>query len=204
MNETENEHETAAEDAPQVDAGTETENADGAPAEDAETLSAQLDDLCDRLLRAVADADNTRKRAEKDVRDTREYAVSAFAKDMLDVADNLSRALTSVDMDNASEDMKALVEGVSMTERSLLSKMERHGVVKIDPAPGDAFDPHQHQAVAQIPSDQATGKIASVMQTGFVIGSRTLRAAMVAVSSGPAGGSEPPADETGGNLDVKA
>ena len=89
-----------------------------------------------------------------------------------------------------------------MTEKSLLSKMERHGGKMIDPAPGDVFDPNRHQAVAQIPSDQPSGKIASVMQTGFVIGDRTLRAAMVAVSAGQPGGN--PTGDAGGNLDVKA
>ena len=84
--------------------------------------------------------------------------------------------------------------------------MERHGVKKVDPAPGEAFDPHIHQAVAQIPSDQPAGRIASVMQTGFVIGTRTLRAAMVAVSAGQAqtGPGDDGKGETGGNVDVKA
>ncbi len=184
-----------------------------APAETAdetvERLGGELDMLRDRLLRAVADTENTRKRAEKEVRDTREYAVSNFAKDMLDVADNLSRAIAAVDKDaleTASDAMKNLVDGVAMTERALLSKMERHGVKKVDPAPGEAFDPHVHQAVAQIPSDQPAGRIASVMQTGFVIGTRTLRAAMVAVSAGQAqpGSGDDGNGETGGNVDVKA
>lgn len=191
------------------------ENAEAAeaPAETAdetvERLGGELDLLRDRLLRAVADTENTRKRAEKEVRDTREYAVSNFAKDMLDVADNLSRAIAAVDQDaleTASDAMKNLVDGVAMTERALLSKMERHGVKKVDPAPGEAFDPHVHQAVAQIPSDQPTGRIASVMQTGFVIGTRTLRAAMVAVSAGQPqpGPGDDGNGETGGNVDVKA
>lgn len=185
-------------DAPQTESAAET----------VERLDGELDTLRDRLLRAVADADNTRKRAEKEVRDTREYAVSSFAKDMLDVADNLSRAVAAVDeaaLAEASEPLKNLVDGVMMTERALLSKMERHGVKKVDPEPGEAFDPHLHQAVAQIPSDQAAGKIAAVMQTGFVIGSRTLRAAMVAVSAGqPAAGGGDKPEEPGGNVDVTA
>jgi len=177
------------------------------PEDRIEVLGTQLDDLRDRLLRAVADADNTRKRADKEVKDTRDYAVSSFAKDMLDVADNLSRALATVDetaMADAPEEFKNLVDGVAMTERVLVSKMERHGVKKIDPQPGESFDPHVHQAVAQIPSDQPSGKIASMMQTGFVIGSRTLRAAMVAVSSGPAADDTPTPGDTGSNLDMKA
>lgn len=172
-------------------------------------LQAEIEKLQDKMYRAVAEADNTRKRAEKEVRDTREYAVSGFAKDMLDVADNLQRALAAVDettLDTASEAMKNLVEGVAMTERALISKMERHGVTKVDPDAGSAFDPHVHQAVAQIPSEHAAGTIAAVMQTGFVIGGRTLRAAMVAVSAGPATGNPggDPGSEPGGSVDVKA
>jgi molecular chaperone GrpE len=181
-------------------------------------LTAEMDLLRDRFLRAVADAENTRKRADKEIKDTRDYAVSSFAKDMVEVADNLERALAALDpssLDTASEAMKTLVEGVAMTERALLTKMERHGVKKIDPELGNGFDPHVHQAVAQIPSEHTNGTIAAVMQTGFVIGSRTLRAAMVAVSSGPATasagdgtpGETNPGDtqgETGGNIDLKA
>ena len=209
MSDTENtKSETGAEDAAP---GTEAhENASGtnnseAPGEDAiAKLTAELDAMRDKLLRALAEAENTRRRAEKEVKDSRDYSVSNFAKDMLDVADNLSRAVGSVDattLDGVPDAVKNLVEGVAMTEKAMLSKMERHGVKKVDPEPGDAFDPHRHQAVAQIPSDQPAGRIASVMQTGFVIGDRTLRAAMVAVSAGsPAAGGD-----TGGNgVDVTA
>ncbi len=170
-------------------------------------LTAELDSMRDKLLRALAEAENTRRRAERDVADARSYAVSSFAKDMLDVSDNLSRAVGSVDeaaLADVPDAVKNVVEGVAMTEKALISKMERHGVKKVDPPPGDTFDPHKHQAVAQIPSDQGAGKIAAVMQTGFVIGERTLRAAMVAVSSGPAAGGADAAGGSGGNVDMKA
>lgn len=170
-------------------------------------LNAELEATRDRLLRSVAEADNTRKRAEKEVRDAREYSVSKFAEDMLDISDSLSRAVAAVDEDtiaNASEPMKNLIDGVAMTERSMLAKMERHGVRKVDPQPGDVFDPHLHQAVAQIPSDQPAGLIAAAMQTGFTISGRTLRAAMVAVSSGQATSDTPPSSEPGGQVDLKA
>lgn len=177
--------------------GPEAESAAGegetTPEEAIARLTAELDSMRDKLLRALAEAENTRRRAEKEVKDTRDYAVSSFAKDILDVADNLSRAVGAVDettLEDAPDAVKNLVEGVAMTEKALLSKMERHGVKKVDPAPGDAFDPHRHQAVAQIPSDHPNGRIASVMQTGYVIGDRTLRAAMVAVSAGGSGGGE--------------
>jgi molecular chaperone GrpE len=210
MSDTENTPSNETE-APDLAAEADAANSEAAAPE--ADLTAEMDLLRDRFLRAVADAENTRKRADKEVKDTRDYAVSSFAKDMVEVADNLERALAAVDqssLDTASEAMKTLVEGVAMTERALLSKMERHGVKKIDPDLGSGFDPHVHQAVAQIPSDHANGTVAAVMQTGFVIGSRTLRAAMVAVSAGPA--SAAPADgntgensgETGGNIDLKA
>ena len=161
----------------------------------------------DRLLRAVAEEQNTRRRAEKEKSDTRAYAVTGFARDMLDVADNLSRAVAAVDetsLAEASQPLKNLVEGVAMTERALLSKMENHGIKQVAPEPGAAFDPNLHQAVAQIPSDQPVGTIAAVMQTGFVISSRTLRAAMVAVSAGAPASGDTPSGETGGNVDLKA
>lgn len=170
-------------------------------------LNAELEATRDRLLRSVAEAENTRKRAEKEVRDARAYSVSKFAEDMLDIADSLSRAVAAVDEEtiaNALEPMKNLVEGVAMTERSMLAKMERHGVRKVEPQPGDAFDPHLHQAVAQVPSDQPAGRIADVMQTGFTISGRTLRAAMVTVSAGQSAADTPPAGEPGGHIDMKA
>jgi molecular chaperone GrpE len=183
-----------------------------------EVLQAQLDDLRDRLLRAVADADNTRKRAAREVKETREYAVTGFARDMLDVADNLERALGLLGEDvraSLPETVKPLVEGVEMTQRRLMSTLERHGVKRVSPEPGDPLDPNLHQAAAQIPADQPKGRIAHVMQPGYVIGERTLRAAMVVVSAGPAAGaapaSEPPAaaspepgTKPGSGLDVEA
>ena len=188
-----------------ADAGKAEHDGETTPEEAISRLTAELDSMRDKLLRALAEAENTRRRSEKEVKDTRDYAVSSFAKDMLDVADNLSRAVGAVDdasLDNAPDAVKNLVEGVAMTEKAMLSKMERHGVKKVDPQPGDAFDPHRHQAVAQIPSDQPNGRIASVMQTGFVIGDRTLRAAMVAVSAGGGSGG---GEGVGGNgVDVTA
>ncbi|OLF75476.1 molecular chaperone GrpE [Maricaulis sp. W15] len=170
-------------------------------------LTGELDSMRDKLLRALAEAENTRRRAERDVADARSYAVSSFAKDMLDISDNLTRAMSAVDetaLADAPDAVKNLVEGVAMTEKAMATKMERHGVKKVDPQPGDTFDPHRHQAVAQIPSEHGAGKIAAVMQTGFVIADRTLRAAMVAVSSGPVAGNGDASGGTGGNVDVKA
>ncbi len=170
-------------------------------------LAAELDDLRDRLLRAVADADNTRKRAARDVQEARAYAVTSFARDMLDIADNLSRALAAVPEDareDAPETLKNLLEGVEMTERKLGSTLERHGVKKVDPEPGEAFNPNVHQAAAQIPSEHPAGKIAHVMQPGYVIAERTLRAAMVVVSSGPPAPPPPPPPSATGEADAPA
>jgi molecular chaperone GrpE len=189
---------------------TETESPAG---KSVEQLEAELDDLRNRLLRAAADAENTRKRAQRDVKDTRDYAITGFARDMLDVADNLSRAVAAMPDDaraDAPDSVKTLIEGVEMTERRLLSTLERHGVKRIDPEPGDSLDPNRHQAAAQIPADQPKGKIAHVMQPGYIIGERTLRAAMVVVSAGPAeGGASSQADgdkpeAPDGGVDVSA
>lgn len=199
---------------PDEDEGLET--MDGARDEAGpDVLQAQIDDLRDRLLRAVADADNTRKRAAREVKETREYAVTGFARDMLDVADNLARALALLtDEARASlpESLKPLVEGVEMTERRLQSTLERHGVKRIAPEPGEPLDPNRHQAAAQIPHEQPKGRIAHVMQPGYVIGERILRAAMVVVSAGPAEGDAPapepkpqaPSARPGSGLDVEA
>ncbi|WP_375547732.1 nucleotide exchange factor GrpE [Oceanicaulis alexandrii] len=165
----------------------------------------EISNLKDQLLRALAEMENTKKRAEREVKDTRAYAVTGFARDMLDVADNLSRALQSISEESkseAGEALKTLLEGVEMTERRLLSSLERHGVKKVEPSPGDALDPNMHQAAAQIPADQPKGAIAHVMQPGYKIGDRTLRAAMVVVSAGPA--TPPEGGEAEGGVDVSA
>lgn len=187
----------------------ETEAVESGETSDAKTADqyeAEIAELNDRLLRIAAEEQNTRRRAEKEKADTRAYAVTSFARDMLDVADNLSRALAAVDEASLeNEAMKNLVDGVAMTEKALIAKMENHGIKPENPEPGAAFDPNIHQAVAQIPSEQPSGTIASVMQVGYVISGRTLRAAMVAVSAGaPSAPQTPPTGETGGSVDVKA
>lgn len=149
-------------------------------------LEAENAELRDRALRALAELENTRKRAERDVASARTYAIERFAIDLIGVADNLQRALANAPDEAKAElpeSVKNLISGVEMTERELMRVFERHGVAKEDPQ-GETFDPNKHQAVAQIPSDLPNGKVAEVMQTGYVLGDRTLRAAMVAVSSG--------------------
>lgn len=151
-------------------------------------LEAEMATTKDRALRAMADAENVKKRAEREMVAARAYAVERFAVDMLSISDNLGRALLGLD-DKAREDMgnnaKSLLEGIELTEKELMAVFARHGI-KAVPGVGSKFDPKLHQAVAQIPSSEAKGDVANVMQTGFTLGERTLRAAMVAVSTGPA------------------
>jgi molecular chaperone GrpE len=157
-------------------------------------LQAELEDTRDRLLRTAAEVQNARRRAEKEVKDARQYAISGFAGDILNVADNLSRALQVARSESLEGPAKTLVDGVALTEKTLLSTLERHGVKRVEPVPGDAFDPNHHQATTQIPSEQKAGTIAASFAPGYVIGDRTLRAAMVAVSAG-----QPGTDEGGGS-----
>ncbi|HAQ35044.1 MAG TPA: nucleotide exchange factor GrpE, partial [Alphaproteobacteria bacterium] len=111
-----------------------------------DALQTELEEAREKTLRALADAQNTRRRAEKEIADARRYAVTGFAGDLLAVADNLSRALDVARQGELEGPAKTLVDGVAMTERTLLTAFERHGVKKIDPQPGDPFDPNLHQA----------------------------------------------------------
>ncbi len=153
-----------------------------------EELELELANLKDQALRAMADAENVKKRAEREVIAAKTYGIERFAVDMLAVHDNLSRALQTLD-GKAKEDLgdnaKNLMEGIELTEKDLIMILSRHGVRAV-PGTGSKFDPNVHQAVANIPSDEDKGNVATVMQTGFTLGDRTLRAAMVAVSTGPA------------------
>ena len=150
-------------------------------------MEAEKLEIKDQLLRTLADMENLRKRTQRQLADERVYAVEKFARDMLGVADNLSRALTAL-TDEARTELsdagKSLLEGIELTEKELIVTLSRHGVTAVDATVGTEFDPNVHQAVAQIPSDQPEGTIAEPFQTGWKLGDRTLRAAMVAVSTG--------------------
>ena len=151
-----------------------------------QAAQAEIETLKDAGLRALAEGENIRRRAEREKTDARVYAIDKFARDLLSVADNLGRAvLTAPDSFKGDAAFDGYVTGVEMTERELQGAFERHGLQKIG-AQGDKFDPTFHQAVAQIPSDLPAGEIAQVFQPGYVLGGRTLRAAMVAVSAGQA------------------
>jgi molecular chaperone GrpE len=143
--------------------------------------------LKDSALRALAESENVRRRAEREKTDARLYAIDKFARDLVSVADNLSRAIaTAPQAFKGDPAFDSYVTGIEMTERELQGAFERHGLSRIG-AKGDKFDPAFHQAVAQIPSDEVpAGDINEVFQSGYTLGGRTLRAAMVTVSSGPA------------------
>ncbi len=141
----------------------------------------------DQLLRAHAEMENIRKRAERQVADARVYAIEKFAADLLPVSDNFARALEALDNGarvELSDAGKNLLVGVEAIQKDLHAALARHGVTAVDAAPGADFDPNMHQAVSQIPSDQPAGKVAATFQAGWKIGNRVLRAAMVAVSAG--------------------
>jgi len=151
-----------------------------------ESLRIERDDMRDRFMRALADAENARKRGERDRREAEQYGGSKMARDILPVYDNLKRALETVS-DDQREVSKALIEGVELTMREILSVFKKHGIDQIAPQIGDRFDPQNHQAMfeAAIPETKA-GDIIQVMTEGFVLHDRLLRPAQVGVSSTPA------------------
>ena len=173
---------------------------DAAPAEGAAevdpiaVLEAEKTELRDKLLRGLADMENLRRRTEREVADARSYAVTNFARDMLNVADNVRRALESVPAEareGAEGPFKALLEGIELTERDLLKTLERHGVRRLEPQ-GQKFDPNLHQAMFEVPNAEVpNGSVVQVVQSGYVIGERVLRPALVGVAKG---GPKPAAD----------
>jgi molecular chaperone GrpE len=152
-----------------------------------EKLVSENAELKDRALRALAETENMRRRSEKEAADARAYAVTAFARDLLSVADNLERALGSVPEDHrAAEAVSVLYEGVELTARDLTSVLARHGVKRLDPQ-GEKFDPNFHQAMFEAPDEAVpSGMVSQVMQSGWKIGERVLRPALVGVSKGSA------------------
>jgi molecular chaperone GrpE len=151
-------------------------------------LEKERDELKDNMLRALAETDNVRKRANRQIEEARVYAVEKFARDLLAVSDSLQRAVDSVPKEQRvglPDAVRTALEGVELTQKELVAVLARHGVTAIDASPGAAFDPALHQAVTQIPSRHPAGSVAELFQSGWRIGDRTLRAAMVAVSAGP-------------------
>lgn len=170
-----------------------------------ELLAAERDELKDKYLRLAAEMDNLRRRTARDVRDARTYSVSNFARDMLAVSDDLRRALDAIPAEareTADAGLKALMEGVELTERSMLSALERHGVTRLSPA-GQKFDPNFHQAMFEVPNpDVPNNTVVEVVQDGYVIGDRVLRPAMVGVAKGgPKQSAESNAETTAGSAE---
>jgi molecular chaperone GrpE len=159
--------------------------ADFIDADELEALRTERDEFRDRFMRALADAENARKRADRDRREAEQYGGSRLARDMLPVYDNLRRAL-----DAASDEQRAaapgLIEGVELTLRELQGVFSRHGVTIVSPKPGDPFDPQHHQAMFEAPvPGTISGRIIQVMTEGFLLHDRLLRPAQVGVSSNP-------------------
>jgi molecular chaperone GrpE len=171
------------------EAGSAAEPAEATEIDDAtRALAQELADTRDKLLRAVAEIDNMRKRAERDREQDRKFGIANFAGDVVSVADDLRRALSSVPAEAAHEPaVKALMEGVEMTERVLLSALEKHGVRRVAPEPGEPFDYNYHQAMFEVEnSGQPAGAVVQLLQPGYVIHDRLLKAAMVGVAKGEA------------------
>jgi len=198
-------------------AETATEDASAAneDADPIEALRAENAELKDRALRVMAEMENLRRRTEKELKDTRQYSVAGFARDMLTVSDNLRRALDAVPDElrqNADAGLVALLEGVEMTERELLNQLEKNGVKKLEPA-GQKFDPNFHQAMFEVPNTEVPNNtVVQVVQAGYQIGDRVLRPAMVGVSRGgpkeapkeASGDPQNDADEAGQTIDKTA
>jgi molecular chaperone GrpE len=159
-------------------------------------LETELAEAKDRMLRALAETENVRRRAQREREDALKYAVAGFAKDLLSAADNLRRALDSLPEAEAKDERtKSLLQGVAATERELLSVFERHGLRRIDPK-GERFDHNYHQAVFEVEkTDQPAGTVIEVLQPGYVLHDRLLRPAMVGVAKeGPKPTSPEPAN----------
>ena len=168
--------------------GVELEDIEGfIAAEELDALRAERDDMRDRFMRALADAENSRKRSERDRREAEQYGGSKLARDMLPVYDNLTRALGAAN-DETRAQAPAMIEGLELTLRELTNVLKKHGVTEINPVVGEVFDPQQHQAMfeAPLPGTKA-GQIIQVLGVGFMLHDRLLRPAQVGVSTNTQG-----------------
>jgi molecular chaperone GrpE len=166
------------------DETTNPENEDMLPEEQpaADTRDAEIAELKDRLLRAAAETENVRRRLEREKQDATAYAVTGFARDLLGVVDNLRRALEAIPPEARQNEMvNTVVTGVEMTERELLSTLQRHGITRIE-AQGQKLDPNRHQAMIEVEHDAEPGTIVQELQAGYMLKERLLRPAMVSVA----------------------
>jgi molecular chaperone GrpE len=185
-------------------------------AQDTELLRAELAGLKEQVLRYAADAENTKRRAEREANDARAFAIQKFAGDLLGVADNLARAREHAPADADDPLVKNLAVGLEMTEKDLQSAFDRNGLKRLDPPRGAKFDPHQHQAVMERPADDlGPGAVLEVLQVGYDLMGRIVRPAMVVVSARGSKGEAPseaaqpnpyshPESGAGGSVDRKA
>lgn len=191
-------------------------------AQEIEALKLEVAALKDQALRYAADVENTKRRAEREMNDARAYAIQKFARDLLGAADNLSRATAMSPRDSQDPAVTNYIIGVEMTEKELLAAFERNGLKKIEPAKGEKFDPHLHQAVMEQPSTEvAAGGVIQFLQAGYELMGRLIRPAMVAVAakgstapgsaepassggSNPYAGANAEADGSGGSVDIKS
>ncbi len=162
--------------------------------EELDRLRAENAQLKDQALRYAAEAENTRRRAEKESNDARAFAIQRFARDLLGVADNLSRALAHAPREDADPAVKNFVLGMELTDKALLEAFERNGLKRLDPARGDRFDPHMHQAMSeQAADDVPPGAVVQTMQAGYELFGRVVRPAMVVTA--PRGAAPQPSPE---------
>lgn len=189
-----------------------------ATADQVTALTTEIAALKEQVLRYAAEADNTKRRAEREANDARAYAIQKFASDLLAVADNLARALISHPKDSTDPAVKNLVVGVEMTEQALQSALERNGLKRIAPIRGEKFDPHKHQAMMEMPGTEvAAGGVIDVLQPGYELLGRLVRPAMVTVAAKGGATTEPVQtngaanpyaaggdDDAGGALDRRA
>lgn len=169
------------------------------------SLQNEVDTLKDQAARALAEAENTRRRAQRDREDASKFAVTSFAKDMLDIADNLARALEAMPTDLAESEprLKNLMDGIEGTQRVMLKTFEKHGIQKIEPL-DEPFNPNFHEVMFEAPvPGKPAGLVMQVMEPGYILNERLLRAAKVGVTKDDGSGNqEPPA--AGGTLDTEA
>jgi molecular chaperone GrpE len=178
---------------------------EGAAADPA-ALARDAAEYKDKWLRALADMENLRSRTTREMMNARSYSISSFAGDILAVADNMDRALQALDAElreKSDAGIKALLDGVELTERELHKALEKHGVKKFEPL-GEKFDPHRHQAMFEVPDPSLpAGAIARVEQPGYMIGERVLRPALVAVAKGGPKAEMPENDNAGAESDTQ-
>ena len=163
---------------PDAAAGAETPAEMQTPEAKIAELEGRLAEMSDAYLRAKAEAENVRRRAEEEMSKARKFAIEGFAEAMLPVMDSMEAAIATPDAK-----VETVLEGVHATKRQLAAALERNKVLEINPAQGTKFDPHQHQAISMVPADQEANTVVAVLQKGYLIAERVLRPALVTVAA---------------------